>query len=671
MEDPRDAEIAALRQQLADLRREKDEHESKLRASIVEAEDRLAAVLDAARAGVWDFDVVTGTGRWSEQCHKLYGTDAASFAPTVDSWLGLVHPADRDGVRKAVERALARGRDLNTEFRVPHPARGQIWLWEHGHLEHDPTGRPVRMAGITVDVTERKNNEEVLRRSERLYRGIGESIDYGIWVCDATGRNIYASQSFLDLLGITQRECSEFGWGDALHPDDADATIQAWKTCVASGTLWEREHRFRGRDGAWHHILARGVPIRDDDGRIACWAGINLDISRLKQAEEAIKESDRRKDEFLAVLAHELRNPLAPLVMALQLARTSRDDPARLEGLYRTMERQLRQMVRLIDDLLDVSRISKGKIELRREPVLLADIVEAAIETSRPLIEAGGHQLELSLPGAPVVVAVDHMRIAQVLANLLNNSAKYSDRPGVIRLRADCDGERIRLSVRDSGIGIAPAMLSRVFDLFTQADRRHERSRGGLGIGLTLARTLVELHGGRVEAFSDGPGHGSEFVVTLPVLPRLLEGGTSEPPPPVGQMISHRVLVADDNEDAAATLALTVESLGHVVQVAYNGQDALDLARRFQPSVMFLDLGMPGLSGLDVARLVRQERWKVAPMLVAITGWGRDDDKRQSREAGFDLHLVKPVDRRAVERVLAGTESTPADAQGSVPQSSA
>jgi PAS domain S-box-containing protein len=658
-EDPRDLEIATLRRQLAEAIRERDEQAARLRASVVEAEDRLSAVLSTARAGLWDYDFVDHTVRWSEQCHKLYGTDPQNFQPTYEAWLHLVHPADRAGVRREVERAFQRQRDFHVEFRVPHPARGQIWLWEIGHTEFDANGRPTRMAGITLDISERKQSEEVLRRSERLYRGIGESIQYGIWVCDASGRLIYVSQAFLDLTGLTAEHSASFGWADALHPDDAAATLAAWQATVAAGTKWEREHRVRGRDGRWHPILARGVPIRDDDGKILCWAGINLDIMRLKEAEAALKESDRRKDEFLAVLAHELRNPLAPLVMALQLARDARDNPDLFERLHATMERQARQMVRLIDDLLDVSRISRGKIELRREPVLLSDVVDAAVETSQPLIQAARHRLEIVMPPEPVTVYVDHLRMAQVLANLLNNAAKYSEASGTIRLVAAIDAGVLRMSVRDSGVGIPPEMIGRVFDLFAQSDRSVGRAHGGLGIGLTLARSLVELHGGRIEARSEGPGKGSEFVVTLPLVAPPEARAAERPAARHEAASGRRVLVADDNQDAAATLALALQSLGHIVETASDGLEAIELAQRFKPSVMFLDLGMPGLTGFDVARRVRAGSWAEVPALIAVTGWGQADDKQRSREAGFDMHLVKPIDLATLETVLTTLDRSP------------
>jgi CheY-like chemotaxis protein len=332
-----------------------------------------------------------------------------------------------------------------------------------------------------------------------------------------------------------------------------------------------------------------------------------------------------------------------------------------IERLHATMERQLRHMVRLIDDLLDVSRISRGKIELRREPVLLADVVNAAVETSQPLITAGGHRLDVALPREPVVVYVDPLRMAQVLANLLNNAAKYSDGPGDIRVRVECGAGLLRISVRDSGIGIPPDMLARVFDLFAQSDRSLDRARGGLGIGLTLARTLVQLHGGTVEARSEGVGRGSEFVLAVPIgapAPGAPAPGAVEPERTVtrGPGVSLRVVVADDNIDAASTLALALESLGHVVQTAHDGREALEIARALQPAVMFVDLGMPGLTGFDVAQAVRRSTWERVPTLVAVTGWGQDEDKRRSREAGFDVHLVKPVDRLTVERLLAAIE---------------
>ena len=396
------------------------------------------------------------------------------------------------------------------EYFYPHYDR---WL--------EISAAPVRTGGVGVyfrDISDRKRAEQAALEERRVYRAIGESIDYGIWICDREGRNLYASESFLALVGLTQEQCSQFGWGEVLHPDDAERTIAAWKACVRSGDTWDIEHRFRGVDGKWHPILARGVPVRDEHGEVSCWAGINLDISRLKQVEEELRETDRRKDEFLATLAHELRNPLAPIRSGLQLLRVTPAGSESAQQAMGMMERQLHHLVRLLDDLMEVSRVTQGQVRLQKEVVDLADAVDAALEGSRPLIAAAAHQLEVELPGEPVRVLADPVRLAQVLSNLVNNAAKYTPDGGRISVSARRSGGRAVVEVRDNGIGIAPEMLPRVFEKFAQLPGALARSHGGLGIGLSLARTLVELHGGTLEARSEGEGKGAEFVVSLPAL---------------------------------------------------------------------------------------------------------------------------------------------------------
>jgi PAS domain S-box-containing protein len=501
-----------------------------------------------------------------------------------------------------------------------------------------------------VDLTERRAAERAARRNDRVYRAVGESIDWGIWICAPDGRNVYASPSFLAMVGMTQEQCSEFGWGDVLDPDDAEATIAAWKATVRDGTFWEREHRFRAHDGTWRHVLARGVPIRDEQGRIECWAGINLDITDRKAGEQALRDADRRKDEFLAVLAHELRNPLAPLRSATELLRLVEAGPTRDQALG-VLERQLAHMVRLIDDLMDVSRISRGRIELQKAPVDLAAVIAEAIETTRPLLDAGPLALASTLaPG--LIVDGDATRLGQVFANLLNNAAKYTPPGGNVRVAAERRGDEAWVSVRDDGIGISPESLPRVFEMFAQGDRTLEKSRGGLGIGLNLARRLAELHGGTIEARSAGPGRGSEFIVRLPLAPAAAAAPAPEPVPPPATDAkpgTRRILVADDNEDAAASLALMLRLMGHETRTARDGVEALEVAETFQPDVMLVDIGMPRLNGYDVARRVRAARGD-AVRLVALTGWGQESDRRKSQEAGFEEHLVKPVD---VDRLMA------------------
>jgi len=363
--------------------------------------------------------------------------------------------------------------------------------------------------------------------------------------------------------------------------------------------------------------------------------------------------NDRRKDEFLAILAHELRNPLAPLRNSLHVLRlTSYGDPA-VRQAGEIMERQVDHLVRLVDDLLEVSRITRGTIEIRRDRVDVASVVRGAVETSRPLIDAAGHRLAVSLPNPPLVVDGDPVRLAQILSNLLNNAAKYSDKGSDIRLTARREGEEIVFRVEDTGIGIAPEMLPCVFELFTQIDRRANRSQGGLGIGLTLVKTLVELHGGSVEARSAGLGRGSEFVVRLPLAgdSAATDACPAEAATP-GALARRRVLVVDDNRDAADSLATVLRMSGAQVRVVHSGAEALHVLEAARPAIVLLDIGMPGMDGYEVARRIRERPGFADVRIVALTGWGQDEDRARSRAAGIDHHLVKPADIEALHALL-------------------
>ena len=379
-----------------------------------------------------------------------------------------------------------------------------------------------------------------------------------------------------------------------------------------------------------------------------------------RQAQE-LTEADRHKDEFLATLAHELRNPLAPLRNGLQIMRLARGNAESVEQARIMMERQLGQMVRLIDDLLDVSRISRGKIELRKRRVELEAILQSALEISRPLIEQAGHDLTVSVPPEPIFVDADVTRLAQVLSNLLNNAAKYTDRGGHIWLTVERQGGNIAVSVKDAGIGIPVHMLPKVWEMFTQIDRSLEKVHGGLGVGLTIVRRLVEMHGGTVEARSEGRGMGSEFIVVLPIACSVLGGQPAEVEgEPVGPSARRRILVVDDNKDAAISLAMMLKMMGNDTQTAFDGLEALDVAAAFRPDVILLDIGMPKLNGYDTANRIRQQPWGKSVVLVALTGRGQEEDKRRSQEAGFNTHMVKPVEPAVLEKLLAGLQATTA-----------
>jgi signal transduction histidine kinase/CheY-like chemotaxis protein len=398
-----------------------------------------------------------------------------------------------------------------------------------------------------------------------------------------------------------------------------------------------RPHRYGPDDLALAEDLARRASLAVDHARL------------YRQA----RESDRRKDEFLAMLSHELRNPLAPVLNTLAVLRARGGAAPSDTQAHEVLERQVRHMARLVDDLLDVSRVTRGKITLQKERVDLRGLVGRAAETTRPLIEARRHQLTVALPDGPVLLEADPTRLEQVLANLLNNAAKYTEPGGAIRLAVERARGDAVVRVRDTGIGMPPEVLARAFDLFVQGDRGLARSEGGLGIGLTLVRSLVEMHGGTVTAHSDGPGQGSEFVARLPALPN--GAGPTSPPReqagPAGQ--SRRVLVVDDNRDSADSLALLLRLAGHAVQVAYDGRAALEAARAAPPEAVLLDIGLPGMDGYAVARRLREELGAQRVLLVAISGYGQEDDRVRSREAGFDHHLVKPVDPDAVRALLA------------------
>jgi signal transduction histidine kinase/ActR/RegA family two-component response regulator len=374
-------------------------------------------------------------------------------------------------------------------------------------------------------------------------------------------------------------------------------------------------------------------------------AELEATAANLRDREEALREADRRKDEFLAMLAHEIRNPLAPIRTAVQLLRLKELSEAQRTNARDVIERQVEHLVRLIDDLLDVARITRGAITLQRAQVDVAEIVARAVETSRPLIDSRQHELAIVLPDESLSVFGDVTRLSQVLANLLNNAAKYTDAHGRIQVRVERDGGQVVIRVQDNGIGISREMLSKVFDLFAQAERSLDRASGGLGIGLALVRRLIEMHGGSVSAHSGGVGQGTEMVVRLPVgidhRAPLRPQETEEAAAPT--TLSRRILIVDDNKDAADSMALLVETAGHRVRTAYDGQEALDLASAFAPDVLLLDLGVPGLNGFEIARHIRRQPWGKTVSLIAVTGWGQEQDRRRTAEAGFDAHLIKPV----------------------------
>ena len=558
----------------------------------------------------------------------------------------------REGARKAGFRAV---------HSTPIVTRSGALLGVlsvHFRQPHLPTQRDMQIADVcarhAADAIEAHRSLAAAQRNERTYRAIGDALDYGVWTASRRGRATYISESFLKLVGCTHTEWVS-GWQRLVHPDDTAALQEEWEACLREGRAFDREFRVRGTDRKWHSILGRAAPMRDENGEVCGFAGIHLDIQRLKQVENELRELDERKNEFLATLAHELRNPLAPLRNGLEVLRIAHDNKPMAEKARSMMERQLHQMVRLVDDLLDVSRVSRGKIELRRDNVELAAVLRNAIETSQPLMAERGHELVARIPTDKIVVYADVTRLSQVFWNLLNNAAKYTEAGGRIELDTQMREGAVAVTVRDNGIGIPSNMLSRVFDIFTQVDRSLEKAQGGLGIGLSIARRLVEMHGGTIEAKSDGHGKGSTFTVTLPaaVVPRAAEiPSGAAAPAGLTRMACKRILIADDNADSATTLSIMLEMLGNDVRIAHDGEEAVRAAREFQPDAILLDIGMPKMNGYDACSRLRSFPDTASAYMVALTGWGQEADRNRARAAGFDDHLVKPVEPAMLQKLI-------------------
>jgi PAS domain S-box-containing protein len=635
-----------------------------------DSERRMRLATETTQVGIWEWNVTTGEVRWDTMMFQIYG-----IPPTPNGvvqycdWSESVLLEDLPHQEALLHDTIQRLGSSNRHFRIKRRNDGEcrdINCIET--VRTNEKGNAQWVVGTNLDVTERKRGEEALRASEERYRAATAAVSDLIWTNNADGLMVGEQRGWQEFTGQSYEEYQGYGWSKAIHPEDSQPTIEAWTRAVAEKGIFDFEHRVRRHDGQWRICSVRAVPILHANGSIREWVGVHADITERKGDEETLRqlaaelaEAHHRKDEFLATLAHELRNPLAPIRNGLQLMKLVGGQNDNVEQARSMMERQLAQMVRLIDDLMDVSRISRGKLELRKECVPMDVVLNSAVETSRPLIEQMGHELTVTLPDQPLIVDADMTRLAQVFLNLLNNAAKYSDRGGHIQLNVEHQGSDVVVTVKDTGIGIAADQLTRIFEMFTQVDRSLDKSHGGLGIGLTLVKRLVEMHGGRVEAKSRGPGKGSEFIVRLPVLveaSRLQAWGVEQDP--ASPKSSLRILIVDDNRDGADSLAMMLRIMGNDTRTAYEGQEGVDVAGEFRPEVLLLDIGLPKLNGYEACRNIREQAWGKGVVMIAMTGWGQDDDRRRSHEAGFDHHLVKPVDPQELMKMLAGLSSVKA-----------
>ena len=669
-----------------------------------DSEERLRLALQAGGMGTWEWDITADRVLWSPALEAIHGLAPGTFAGDFDAFKRDICPEDLESVLDAIRRTLESGEDHKVEYRLLWPDGTVRWVEGRGKLFRDPLRKPLRMVGVCMDVTERKRAEQALRFMAQASTALAGLVDYQSALqrvaflavpafADWCAIDMVDAEGGLRRLAVAHVDPAKAELAHELHrryPPDAAAKVGTWnivrtghsellteipESVLLAQTRGAEHLRILRELGLKSYmgvpLMARGTVIgvltfvSSESGRrydmndlvvaedLANRAAIAIESSRLYGE---LKESDRRKDEFLATLAHELRNPLAPLRNALNVIELAGQDAQVVQQSCGMMQRQLRQMVRLVDDLLDLARINTGKIALTEEQVELGAIIKSALETSRPLMDERGHTLSVELPAAPVWLHADAIRLAQVFFNLINNACKYTEPGGHIAISAEPRGDEVVVKIKDDGVGIAPEMLPRIFNMFAQVSDPLVRTQAGLGIGLSLARRLIELHGGSIEAHSAGCGLGSEFTVRLPVHASPLghvAGGDEDGAAHVDAVApGKRILVVDDNVDAADSLAMLLRMLDHDVSVAYDGFQALEAVAAYRPSIMFLDIGLPRLDGYEVARRIRAAPQGERIRLIALTGWGQEVDRRRSQDAGFDHHLTKPVEFEIVQSLL-------------------
>jgi len=619
-----------------------------------DGEEKLRLAKDAARMGAWDWDLVTGELVWTERCKALFGLPPDAPV-TYEGFLAALVPEDRPRVEEAVGEAIEHGTDYDVEMRVRLPAGRIRWVASHGRAFRDEAGRAVRMAGMALDVSGQKCTEEALRASEARARAISTNIPDDLVILEAVRS---ASGEVID-------------WRYRDANEGTLALLRTTRDALIGRTLAEvLPDRFAALSERMGRVHATGVPDRYESTiggetllvslfRIDAdtVGGAALDITARKRAEDALRaanarllEADRRKNEFLGMLSHELRNPLAPIWNSIYILDHAAPASDRARRAREVIGRQAGHLGRLVDDLLDVTRIARGKVELRRARVDLADLVRRTGEDHRGLLAEHGVALRVELPAAPAWVLGDVTRVAQIIGNLLQNAAKFTPEGGTVTLSLAAGPASAELRVRDTGAGIAPALLEHIFEPFTQGEQDLARTSGGLGLGLALVKGLAQLHGGTARASSEGPGRGAELVVTLPLASAAPAPEPAAPRPAPGAG-GRRVLVVDDNHDAAESLAELVALFGHRAEVAFDGPSALEKVRASRPDVLLCDIGLPGMSGYDVARAIRAEGAR-APRLVALSGYAEPQDVQAAAEAGFDLHVAKPPSPATLEQIL-------------------
>lgn len=605
-------------------------------------EDRFRALVSVTNTLIW---VLSADGQIVEEQPGLQAFTGLSFGELAgEGWKRCLHPDDQGRVLGEWNEFQQRQAPVEIHFRLRRHdgvyrrmrARAVPMFDEHGNVRE--------WVGANEDLTDSEQATAALRDREARLWQFAESLPQIAWEIAVDGQTVWMNQRFYEYTGMAQGAGLGMGWLPVIHAEDADRFLREWEAALAVGEPFRLEVRLVRYDGEprWFHVV--NTPQRTESGEIYRWFGTATDVDDTHRATEKIHR-------FLATLAHELRNPLAPICNSAQILKIDRSAPEVRRAALETIDRQAGHMVRLLDDLMDLNRVRSDRLVLRKAPLSLQAAIETALDTSRPLIEQGRHPVRLDLPRESLVVDADVTRLTQVLANVFNNAAKFSDEGQPIDVRVWAQDQQARIEIHDHGIGMSAEMLACAFDMFSQAESGVERSYGGLGIGLNVAKRLVELHGGRIGIHSQGLGSGTRVQIDLPLSRLELPAKTDDD---AGDAASpcRRVLVVDDNEDAARIVSILVEFLGHRVRVAHDGMTALQIGAEFRPDVMVLDIGMPGMSGYEVAARTRETAWGVGLTLVALSGWGQESDRRRSLDAGFDHHLVKPAGVAALRSIL-------------------
>jgi PAS domain S-box-containing protein len=615
-----------------------------------ENELRMRLALEASGAATWGIDYSrAATEHFDARSCELAGLDATQANWPAGTFCRLLHPDDRERMQLVFNQTRAMvGPGPLVEYRILTPRHEVRWLQGAGIIQRNAQGEPERFIGVSTDVTERKQAEAALAaRTDELHQTFNATAT-GLTRCSRNLHYIAANPAYAEIAGVPLRQIIGRPIIDVMGRGGFEK-IRPYVERVLGGESVEYETPVPFSRGGTRMLHVAYVPWREADGSVSGWIASVTDVTARHEAEEKLKAASRHKDEFLAMLAHELRNPLAPIRNASELLERSLGRHPEARVPLAILYRQTRQLTRLVDDLLDVARISEGQINLKKETIDIGAVLDQAVETIQPLVQEKLHRLKIRKPFSPVYVNGDLARLVQSLGNILHNAAKYTDPGGEIEVDVEESNGGVTIAVRDSGSGIAPDLLPTVFDLFVQSRRTLDRSEGGLGIGLTVVKQLIQLHGGSVSADSAGVGRGTTVTAHLPTVQPASapdrENAPSTAPP-------RRILVVDDNEDAANSLAMMLQREGHDVSTAYSASGCLSAAEQMKPEVVFLDIGLPQMDGHEVARRLRAQYGSACPCLIALTGYGQPEDRARALTAGCAAHLTKPIDSQQLQQVL-------------------